>query len=277
MENEVGGCYNDCYAAKSASRYGYDFGETILRNFDNEYHRREVVNQINRIKLDFVRIGCSGDPSENWEHTIKILKQIDKCNKEIVIITRHWTTLTHEHLQYLKTINVCFNTSVSALDKPKIMNKCLEQYERLKPYCKSVLRVISCDFNQENEVGRKLLQVQNALFKNESILDTVFRPGKLNRWVTNCVVNVKESTFLSGKQLISKRSPATYIGKCSTCHEMCGLNINNKNYSYPERRGRTKQLEIFRRSTPPTHNTDLQRGSLSGTLLGEKETGGGGL
>jgi cytochrome c553 len=277
MENEVGGCYNDCYAAKSANRYGYDFGKTILRNFDNEYHRREVVNQINRIKLDFVRIGCSGDPSEDWGHTIKILKHIDKCNKEIVIITRHWTTLSDEQLQYLKTINVCFNTSVSALDKPEIMNNCLEQYERLKPYCKSILRIISCDFNQENEVGRKLLQTQSALFKKESILDTVFRPGKLNRWVTSGVVNVKESAFLGGKQLISKRSPATYIGKCSTCHEMCGLNINNKNYFYPERRGRTKQLEIFRRVTPPTHNTDPQRGSLSGTLLGEKETGGGGL
>jgi len=38
MENESGGCYHDCYAAKSAKLYGYDFSKTVLRGFDNEAH-----------------------------------------------------------------------------------------------------------------------------------------------------------------------------------------------------------------------------------------------
>lgn len=94
MENEPGGCFGECYAAKSAKLYGYDFSKTVLRDFTDEYHRRRVVTQINRIPLDFVRIGTSGDPSENWPHTIAILKKIDKCNKEIVIITKNWTGLS---------------------------------------------------------------------------------------------------------------------------------------------------------------------------------------
>jgi len=161
---EGGGCYGDCYAAKAAKLYGYDFGETVFRNFEDEYHRRRIVGQINRIPLDFVRIGCSGDPSEDWAHTVKILRGIDKCNKEIVIITKHWTLLSDDQLKYFSGINVCVNTSVSALDKPEDLARGLFEYGRLKAVCKSVLRIVSCDFNLENERGLKLSKIQEGLF-----------------------------------------------------------------------------------------------------------------
>jgi hypothetical protein len=247
MANEIGGCYNDCYAAKSSKLYGYDFSKTVLRSFENEYHRRFILNQINKIPLDFVRIGTSGDPSENWEHTISILKGIDKCNKEIVIITKHWTVLTEYHLKYLATINICINTSVSALDKPEILKNCLDQYNRLKPFCKSILRIVSCDFNLNNETGHKLSKIQSELFKNESTLDTVLRVNKRNELVKEGVINVKQSTFLGKKAIISKYNKTTYFGKCSTCHEMCGLNIKQEIQSYPDKRGVTKQMLLFKK------------------------------
>jgi len=245
MANEVGGCYNDCYAAKSAKLYGYNFGKTVLRHFQNEKHRREIVRAIDRSTLDFIRIGCSGDPSENWEHTVSILKKIDKCNKQIVIITKHWTILTDEHLQYFATINVCVNTSVSALDKPELRSNCIEQYERLKPFCKSILRIVSCDFNIENHRGRELDLVQRMLFKNEDTLDTVLRVNKMNQLVTDGVINVKQTKFLGKNSLASKMSKNTYLGKCSTCHEMCGVKIKPENQIYPEKRGIAKQLKLF--------------------------------
>ena len=251
MANEVGGCYNDCYAAKAAKLYGYDFSKTVLRYFENEYHRRRVMNQINRIPLDFVRIGSSGDPSENWDHTISILKQIDKCNKQIVIITRHWTALADEHLQYLSTINVCFNTSASALDKPEVLKNCLEQYERLKPYCKSILRIVSCEFNTENETGKTLSDIQHLLFKNEDTLDTVLRVNKNNRLAKEGIIKVKQSTFLGKKALISKFNKKTYFGKCSTCHEMCGIRISNEAHSYVGGVPLSKQLLLFTKNAKP--------------------------
>ena len=109
MSNNKGGCYNDCYAAKSAKLYGYDFSKTVLRYFENKKHENKIVLQISKIKLDFVRIGCSGDPSENWEHTINICKVICRANKEIVIITKHWTNLTDEYLMFLSKINKLYN------------------------------------------------------------------------------------------------------------------------------------------------------------------------
>jgi hypothetical protein len=247
MANEIGGCYSDCYAAKSAKLYGYDFSKTVLRSFENEYHRRFILNQINKIPLDFVRIGTSGDPSEKWEHTISILKKIDKCNKQIVIITRHWTILKDEHLNYLKTINVCINTSISALDKPEILTNCLNEYNRIKPFCKSILRIVSCEFNLENENGKTLSDIQHLLFKNEDTLDTVLRVNKSNHFVKDGIIKVKQSTFLGKKALISKFNKKTYFGKCSNCHEMCGIKINNEAHNYVSGVPLVKQLVLFGR------------------------------
>ena len=248
MNNEDGGCYNDCYAAKSAKLYGYDFSKTILRSFINEKHRIKVVSQINKIKLDFIRIGTSGDPSENWEHTISIMKQIDMCNKQIVIITKHWTNLSNEQLEYLGTINVCINTSVSALDKPQLLSNSIDQYNILKKYCKSILRIVSCDFNLSNEIGNKLSIIQHELFKNDDIIDTILRLNRKNELIKNGIVNVKESTFLGKKALISKFNRNTYFGKCSNCHEMCGVLIKPKEVLYPTKKGTIKQLKLFNKN-----------------------------
>ncbi|CAB4218085.1 hypothetical protein UFOVP1605_3 [uncultured Caudovirales phage] len=233
MKETKGGCYGDCYAAKSANQYGYDFTKTKLRHFQNKKHEREIVFQISKIKLDFVRIGGSGDPSENWEHCINVLKVIANCNKQIVIITRHWTNLSDEQLQFLNTINVCVNTSVSALDSNKLISNSLEQYKRLKPYCKSVLRIVSCDFNLENEEGKRLSEIQHELFKNENTLDTIFRPAKNNHFVASGIVNIKVGIFNGHKAIISKFNKKTFAGKCSSCIEMCGVNIGKQKLKKP--------------------------------------------
>lgn len=241
---EPGGCYNDCYAARAAKRYGFDFTKSVLRDFKSEKHRREIVHQINRIKLPFVRIGCSGDPSENWQHTFKILKGIKNCNKEIVIITRHWSLLTNEQLKFLSGLNICINTSISALDKSEILFRSLNQYDKIKPFCKSVLRIISCDFNLQNETGHKLYKIQEQLFKNESIIDTVFRPTKNNKFILDGVINVKKGNFLGTKTLISKYNKKTYVGKCDNCKEMCGVNLLASN-SYPNKPGIVIQATLL--------------------------------
>ncbi len=192
LNENKNGCYNDCYAYKIAKRYGIDFSKSIERNFENELHRKNIVKQIERIDMPFIRIGCSGDPSENWEHTLNIIQQIKEnsqltlfdisSKKQIVIITRHWKILTDEQLNKISKYNICINTSVSALDNDYLINKSIEQYNRLKPYCKSVLRIVSCDFNEDNLIGKQMAEIQRKLFKNDLTIDTVFRPSKNNKF-----------------------------------------------------------------------------------------------
>lgn len=234
IENEKG-CYNDCYAYKTAKRYGIDFSKSIERYFENEAHKKSVIKQIEKIDMPFIRIGCAGDPSENWEHTINIIKQIRESSqlslfdisskKQIVIITRHWKKLTDLQLIEISKYNICINTSVSALDNNKLIKNSLDEYNRLKPYCKSVLRIVSCDFNEDNETGKIMSEIQRKLFKNELTIDTVFRPSKNNDFVKDGIINVKKMSFMNSKQLISKMNKKAFIGKCQNCLEMCGLNI----------------------------------------------------
>jgi hypothetical protein len=246
MLNESGGCYNDCYAAKSSKLYGYDFSKTVLRDFLDEKHRQKVIAQINKVSLDFIRIGTSGDPSENWEHTINILKKIKSCNKQIVIITKHWTNISDENLEFLKSVNVCLNTSVSALDKPHLIENALLQYNRFKPFCKSLLRIVSCEFNLDSEKGREFDLIQRKLFENDGTIDTILRVSKSNKLIKDGIIKTQKTTFLGKNALVSKFNKGTYFGKCSTCHEMCGLNINPAKKDYPTKSGISKQLKIFK-------------------------------
>lgn len=234
IENEKG-CYSDCYALKTAKRYGIDFSKSIQRHFLNESHKMQIIRQIEKIDMDFIRIGCAGDPSENWEHTINIIKQIKEnsqlslfdisSKKQIVIITRHWKNLTDVQLEEIKKYNICINTSVSALDNQKLIDNSLIQYNRLKPYCKSVLRVITADFNTENKKGLELIKIQNKLLNNDLVIDTVFRPSSNNEFVLNKIINVKKMAFMKSKTLVSKFNKKAFLGKCENCLEMCGIKI----------------------------------------------------
>lgn len=233
LENK-NGCYGDCYAYKTAKRYGIDFSKSIERNFLNNNHRLSIIKKIEKINMPFIRIGCSGDPSENWGHTINIIKQIRdnsqltlfdiSSKKQIVIITRHWQKLSNEQLNEISKYNICINTSISALDNDKLIKNSLNEFERIKPYCKSILRVITADFNQLNEIGKEKLELQKKLLQNKGFIDTVFRPSKNNKFVVDGIINVKKMSFMKTKSLVSKYNKKTFLGKCKNCLEMCGIN-----------------------------------------------------
>lgn len=248
-----GGCYGDCYAARNAKLHGMDFSTAVLRDFEHEGHKAQVIGQISRIKMPFIRLGASGDPSENWEHTLKILRVLARCNTELVIITRHWNLLTDSQLETMGRMNLCINTSVSALDCDSERERALAQFHRISPVLKSVLRIVSCDFNLENETGRKLADIQRGLFRNEPTIDTVFRPSKTNRFVVDGIVNAKTQYFNGKKQLASKLNSKTYMGKCGTCQEMCGVNCNTK-FTFPNRPGVERQT-MLPLASPAKHPT----------------------
>jgi len=224
MLNNTKGCYCDCYAARYSRKYGYVFNNTVLRHFENEKHKEKIIRQINKIDMPFIRLGVTGDPSENWKHTIKICNEISIVNKTIVIITKHWHLLTLSQLKDLSKLNIIINTSVSALDNELILNHRISQYNTLKNYCKSVIRIISCDFNTKNKLGRKLSYVQSKLFENENVLDTALRVYNKNEYVLSGLINIEQIKFLGKKCNFSMYNKNTYIGECSKCLEMCGMN-----------------------------------------------------
>ena len=93
-------------------------------------------------------------------------------------------------------LKVCINTSVSALDNSELLKNSLEQYEKLKGICRSVLRIVSCDFNTSNPEGYRYKVIQDEIFKTQPIIDTVFRPTKRNSLVVSGVINTRKKRFL---------------------------------------------------------------------------------
>jgi len=74
------------------------------------------------------------------------------------------------------------------------------------------------------------------------------RVNKKNDLVKQGVINVEQTKFLGKNALVSKMNRSTYFGKCSTCHEMCGLNIRPEVVEYPKKKGISKQLNLFKKT-----------------------------
>lgn len=229
------GCYDNCYAKAIADRYGIDFANIVNRDFerdksqlslfgfDDTSHVNQIVKKIRNIDMPFFRIGEMGDPSEDWDHTLSVCRDIAIAGKPIVIITKHWKTIPNTLLPLVN--GICINTSVSALDSESELSYRLVQFERLKPFCKSVLRVVTCDFNLENEEGYSRNNVQLALLAHGGVIETVFRPNNNNRLVTDGVIKVSKQKFLKGEVLASMRDKNTFMGFCDVCPDMCGVNL----------------------------------------------------
>lgn len=221
VNTRQGGCYGECYAANIAKRYRLDFGSPVPRVFQGPEHRKEILRQIRRADMPFIRIGEMGDPSEDWGHTLQIVDAVRDVGKALVIITKHWKPIPEDLLPLLEGVHV--NTSVSALDSPGEIAYRMGQYQRIAPFCDSVLRVVSCRFNRDNEEGRRRAGVQKALFQEPRAIDTVFRPSPTNRFVVDGVVLVESKQFLGTKMLASMDNPDAYFGRCETCPDMCGV------------------------------------------------------
>lgn len=231
--NKPRGCFNDCYAADIAKRYGYDFSKVVRRYFESDKHAASIIKKIDKIDMPFVRLGTMGDPSEDWEHTISILDEIKECKKEIVVITKHWVNLTESQLRRICKLNICINTSVSALDDNEVLKNGLHQFERIKPFCNSVLRVVTCDFNLENDAGMALDEIQSHIVGiDDRYIDTVFRPSKGNKLVVDGIIKTKKMKFLKKNMLVSKLNKMSFLGKCGKCPQMCGIdNKRGGNYA----------------------------------------------
>lgn len=231
------GCYADCYAKNIADRYGFDFLKVKLRKltqdedqimmlgFKDTDHANQIIRQIKNSTMPFVRIGEMGDPSYAWEHTLNVCEEISRCGKPIVIITKHWKEIPHALLPRVKALDLCINTSVSALDEPEEVEYRLAQFHRLKGVCHSVLRIVSCDFNTEHTEGLDRHLIQEELFKLRPHIDTVFRPNPGNPFLTRGVIRAKRVKFLRAEVLSSVRNPETYFGMCQTCPDMCGVSL----------------------------------------------------
>jgi len=225
IKDNPGGCWGVCYAKKVADFRGLNFAVSVQRRIKGLTHARQLAKVILSYPFEFVRIGTMGDPSHAWLHTLTICKWLRGCHKIPVIVTKHWVVAPDSILEGFGKLGVIFNTSISALDTDEHLKYRLEQYERYKKYGKSILRIVSCDFNRENEEGKRRAEIQDNLFKYDKALDNPLRCPKEFDWVKRGVIRVSKEKDLNSEVYMSKWNKSTHTGDCENCNERCGVNM----------------------------------------------------
>jgi len=222
-EENPNGCYDSCYAVRLSKRSGVDFSIPVKRYFSNRGHLKEIINQLKNIDTPFVRIGTDGDPSHDWYHTFSIIKKIKQACNNIVIVTKHWNPIPNNFAKNLSGIYV--NTSISALDSPAQIKHRLAEYEHLKPFCYSILRVNTCKFNVNNSIGKAFNDMQLKLLDNVNVLDTILRFPTNHNLVESGVVIIDKTKYLKSEVYASVLNDKTYFGTCDKCPELCGIGM----------------------------------------------------
>lgn len=229
-----GGCYGECYAAKSAKRYGIDFRRSVSRQFCGREHRDTLVKHMLKMPARWFRIGTAGDPCHDWRHTIAVLRVLRWTNKTPVIITKHWTRLTDEQVDDLRWLKAVVNTSTSGLDSDAEIRYRVGELRRLKDAgIRSVCRVVTCEFGN-SEWSKDRRERQEYLLSLEPVIDNPLRAGRGNPHVlAGDIRTTRRADAIGGGKLVSVHSPAAYLGTCQACPDQCGVNGECEPYSGP--------------------------------------------
>jgi hypothetical protein len=223
-----GGCYDECYAYKIASRYGFDFSKSVSRKILDREHLATMLNLLKSIPGFWYRIGTLGDPCHDWKNTITIINALRHANKIPVIITKHWIRLNDDQILKLKKHNVVFNTSISPLDTDDEIKYRVTQFDRLKFMgCKSILRIVTCKFGN-TKFAKKCNEKQNYLLSMSPIIDNPLRIGRSNKYVENGDIVMEKNKSKVGGNTISLNDKNAFVGKCDDCPDQCGVDENTE-------------------------------------------------
>jgi hypothetical protein len=223
MANNPRGCYDDCYAAKTARVYGRDFSVSVSRRPVPGFLDR-VLRALAGHTLTWYRIGVAGDPSLDWDNTVTVCELLRYTKKIPVVVTKHWLPASDDHLWRLAKVGAVFNTSVSGMDTDAQLDHRLAQLERVVGFrMVSVCRVVTCDFGS-SAWARRCLERQRYLVSFPMVIDTPFRTTGRHPHVQNgdIVLTRRQDAVGGGSRMVSLWNKSIYLGQCTGCPDQCG-------------------------------------------------------
>lgn len=250
-----GGCYGECYAAKTAKMYGRDFTKSVERQWQGIDHRATIIKAMMAYRAGWYRVGTFGDPCHNWTHTIAILRELRWTKKTPVIITKHWRTMTEKHLDDLRWLSAIVNTSVSGMDTDDEIAHRVGQIKRLRDAgVKSVCRVVTCNYG-DTEWGRAAREKQEHLLSLSPVIDNPLRISTKNlRFESGDISAIRRIDSVGGGTLVSLHDESVYLGKCSGCPDQCGADVGPLPNTEEENKRMSKgQVMLFEEKSEFVH------------------------
>ena len=218
-----GGCYGECYAAKTATRYGIDFTKSVSRQFAGREHRDALIKLMLKMPDQWYRVGTAGDPCHDWTHTIAVMRALRWTKKTPVIITKHWAALTDKQIDDLRWLGAVVNTSTSGLDTEQETRHRVRQIERLREGgVRSVCRVVTCEYGP-SKWARSARERQKYLLSLTPTIDNPLRLRRSNpRVVNGDILTTRCAESIGGGKIVSLHRPSVYLGMCDECPDQCG-------------------------------------------------------
>jgi hypothetical protein len=234
------GCYQACYAATIAKFRGIEFSRAVVRTVRSKAQAKQIEKAVKASPLGFFRIGTMGDPCHSWDETVSTIEWLAPYAVP-VIITKHWRRAGDDHLRRLIDCGAIINTSVSALDKAAHLARRVSEIHRYRDMGgTSVARVVSCDFNEADPVGKKMAEVQRRLLLITPMIDNPLRIPATHDLVRSGVVRLRKVKDLTAVRTISiSPDSSTYLGHCSGCNDLCGAGLLGRPDVRPASRQRT--------------------------------------
>ena len=218
----MGGCYGECYAYKNSIRYGFDFGVSISRKL-RPGSRADVFCTVRDHAAGWYRIGVAGDPSHDWENTVKVCEFLAPTRKLPVIITKHWITISDDQLRRLAAVSAVMNTSTSGMDSDHELEHRIRQIKRLHTFgITSVCRVVTCKYGH-SKWARCCQKKQEYLLSLKPTIDNPLRAQRTNPHVTAGEIMLdRVDEAIGGGKLLSLHTTDVYLGACEKCADQCG-------------------------------------------------------
>lgn len=218
------GCYGECYAAKTAKRYGIDFSVSVGRQFMGREHRDSLIKKLLTFPETWYRIGTFGDPCHDWTHTVAIIRALRWAKKTAVIITKHWITLSDKHIEDLRCLGAVVNTSTSGLDTDQELRHRVKQIERLRDAgVRSINRVVTCEYGTSAWALQAKAR-QDYLLTIKPLIDNPLRPSSKNpRVLSGDILVSRRPEAVGGGTLVSLNDSGAYLGTCAACPDQCGV------------------------------------------------------
>lgn len=215
------GCYGECYAAKTAARYGIDFTTSVSRRIYTNWHLATISKLMGESGLSWYRMGTAGDPSHDWSNTLSVMRALDPMKMSPVVVTKCWITPTDEQVERMARLRATVNISVSALDSSEELAHRMLQRERfIDAGIRAVMRVVTCSFTDSRMSSR-----QNELLALNPVIDNPLRACKSSALVTNGTIELtsRPSSIGGGGRFVSLHSQSVYLGECEECPDQCGI------------------------------------------------------